>query len=78
LRARRKGTPILMLTARDSVPDIVKGLDAGADDYMTKPFSFRVLLARIHALERRSADARVWSLRVVEMWRVRATPAARG
>ncbi len=47
-----------MLTARDSVPDIVKGLDSGADDYLTKPFSFAVLLARIRALQRRVAEPR--------------------
>src|SRR5882757_7551434 len=41
LRAEKISTPILMLTARDSVPDVVKGLDLGCDDYMTKPFSFR-------------------------------------
>ena len=54
-RVRRAGiaTPILMLTARDSNEDVVTGLDAGADDYLTKPFSFRVLLARLRALERR-------------------------
>jgi DNA-binding response OmpR family regulator len=44
-----------MLTARDALPDIVKGLDAGADDYLTKPFSFQELLARIRAVGRRSA-----------------------
>jgi DNA-binding response OmpR family regulator len=47
------GTPILLLTARDSNEDIVAGLDAGADDYLTKPFSFKVLLARLRALSRR-------------------------
>jgi DNA-binding response OmpR family regulator len=57
LRQHHQQTPILMLTARDAAPDIVKGLDAGADDYLTKPFSFAVLLARIRALERRSAEA---------------------
>jgi two-component system response regulator MprA len=46
-------TPILMLTARDATPDVVRGLDFGADDYLTKPFSFEVLLARIRALLRR-------------------------
>ena len=53
LRARGTWTPILMLTARDSVADRVAGLDAGADDYLTKPFSFAELLARLRALVRR-------------------------
>src|ERR1700741_1680841 len=53
LRSREQETPVLMLTARDSLPDIVRGLDAGADDYLTKPFSFVELLARIRALARR-------------------------
>ncbi|MGH9583437.1 MAG: winged helix-turn-helix domain-containing protein, partial [Bryobacteraceae bacterium] len=55
-RRLRKGgntTPILMLTARDAVPDIVEGLDVGTDDFLTKPFSFAELLARIRALGRR-------------------------
>jgi DNA-binding response OmpR family regulator len=56
LRFRREQVPVLMLTARDALPDIVKGLDAGADDYMTKPFSFVELLARVRALGRRRAD----------------------
>lgn len=53
---RRDGntTPILMLTARDAVPDIVKALDAGTDDYLTKPFSFAEFLARLRALGRRA------------------------
>jgi Response regulators consisting of a CheY-like receiver domain and a winged-helix DNA-binding domain len=50
-----RGTPVLMLTARDTVPDRVKGLDHGADDYLTKPFDLDELLARIRALIRRSA-----------------------
>ncbi len=54
LRQTRK-TPVLMLTARDAVPDRVKGLDGGADDYQTKPFEFDELLARINALIRRTA-----------------------
>jgi DNA-binding response OmpR family regulator len=54
LRGREQETPVLMLTARDSLHDIVKGLDAGADDYLTKPFSFLELLARIRALARRN------------------------
>src|SRR5580692_8744187 len=55
LRLRGSSVPVLMLTARDALPDIVTGLDAGADDYVTKPFSFVELLARIRALERRTA-----------------------
>jgi DNA-binding response OmpR family regulator len=54
LRAEKNRTPILMLTARDSVPDVVCGLDVGADDYMTKPFSFDELLARLRAVKRRA------------------------
>lgn len=53
LRSRRDQTPILMLTARDSTKDLVEGLDIGADDYLTKPFSFEVLLARVRAVSRR-------------------------
>ena len=55
LRARGSATPILMLTARAAVDDRLTGFDAGADDYLTKPFSFRELLARIRALLRRDA-----------------------
>jgi len=55
LRAQGKKTPILMLTARDSVDDRVRGLDAGADDYLVKPFAFQELLARLRALARRPA-----------------------
>jgi len=54
LRGRGIRTPILILTARDSLPDRVAGLDSGADDYLTKPFAFEELLARIRALLRRS------------------------
>lgn len=55
---RRKGnrTPVLMLTARDAIDDRVAGLDAGADDYLVKPFALKELLARLRALNRRSAD----------------------
>jgi len=53
LRREGRATPILMLTARDTVDDRVLGLDAGADDYLTKPFAFRELLARVRALARR-------------------------
>lgn len=58
LRTRGNNTPILMLTARAAIDDRITGLDAGADDYLTKPFSFRELLARIHALLRRDAQLR--------------------
>jgi DNA-binding response OmpR family regulator len=55
LRSRKDDVGVLMLTARDTRADVVKGLDAGADDYLTKPFSFEELLARIRAVGRRSA-----------------------
>jgi DNA-binding response OmpR family regulator len=57
---RKKGirTPVLMLTAKNTVGDKVAGLDSGADDYLTKPFSFEELLARIRALLRRDADVK--------------------
>jgi DNA-binding response OmpR family regulator len=67
LRETRGDIPILMLTARDSVPDVVRGLDAGADDYLTKPFSFAVLLARIRALERRAVEPGIRTLRVSDL-----------
>jgi DNA-binding response OmpR family regulator len=53
LRSAGRGTPVLLLTARDAAEDVVTGLDAGADDYLTKPFSFKILLARLRALSRR-------------------------
>jgi len=55
LREARNQTPVLMLTARDASADIVGGLDSGADDYLTKPFSIEVLLARLRAVSRRGA-----------------------
>ena len=55
LREARNQTPVLMLTARDTAANIVAGLDAGADDYLTKPFSFEVFLARLRAVSRRGA-----------------------
>ena len=58
LREAGRWSPVLMLTARDAVRDRVHGLDVGADDYLTKPFSFEELLARIRALVRRGGDQR--------------------
>jgi two-component system OmpR family response regulator len=61
LELRKEGykTPILMLTARDTTDDVVRGLDAGADDYLSKPFKFDELLARIRALVRRGGAQRL-------------------
>jgi len=67
LRAHDISTPILMLTARDSLTDRVNGLSTGADDYLTKPFAFAELLARIRALLRRSRLARPTVLRVADL-----------
>lgn len=58
LRRRRVRTPVLMLTARDAIEDRVRGLEAGADDYLVKPFAFQELLARVRALTRRHLDDR--------------------
>jgi heavy metal response regulator len=54
LREKKTPTPVLMLTAKDSLEDIIAGLDSGSDDYLTKPFAFAELLARVRALMRRS------------------------
>lgn len=59
--------PILMLTAKDSVENIVKGLDAGCDDYLTKPFAFSELLARIRALLRREREAKDSVLEIADL-----------
>jgi DNA-binding response OmpR family regulator len=67
LRAMRVRTPILMLTARDTVGDRVDGLDAGADDYLTKPFATEELLARIRALARRGGETAEGPLRVADL-----------
>jgi DNA-binding response OmpR family regulator len=63
LRREGRNTPILMLTSRDAVEDVVRGLDAGADDYLAKPFRFEELLARIRALGRRGGAERLDVLR---------------
>jgi two-component system response regulator MprA len=67
LRSGGVRTPILMLTARDSAPDIVRGLDVGADDYLTKPFSFEVLAARLRVIARRTAPESSSVLRVANL-----------
>ena len=64
LRLKRVNMPILMLTAKDTVEDRVKGLDAGADDYLIKPFAFNELLARIRALLRREGPSKSPRLQV--------------
>ena len=64
LRRRERWTPVLMLTARDAVDDRVKGLDAGADDYLTKPFAFAELFARVRSITRREPAARPTTLNV--------------
>jgi heavy metal response regulator len=58
LRSKKSMIPVLMLTAKDSVEDIVAGLDSGSDDYLTKPFAFAELLARVRALLRRAEQER--------------------
>ena len=63
LRREGRNTPILMLTSRDAAEDVVRGLDAGADDYLPKPFRFEELLARIRALYRRGGAERLDVLR---------------
>jgi DNA-binding response OmpR family regulator len=63
LRRRGQAVPILMLTAREGVGDRIRGLDAGADDYLAKPFDFGELLARMRALQRRPAQTRSPELR---------------
>jgi DNA-binding response OmpR family regulator len=67
LRDRQQDTPVLMLTARDTVTDIISGLNAGADDYLTKPFSFLELLARIRALIRRGESRRKNVLEIADL-----------
>jgi DNA-binding response OmpR family regulator len=57
IRGKKDTTPVLLLTARDSIEDRVRGLDAGADDYLVKPFAFDELLARVRVMIRRSSDS---------------------
>jgi len=66
---RKKGikTPVLLLTAKDTITDKIKGLDSGADDYLTKPFEFGELLARIRALIRRKADIKDTVIRIGDL-----------
>jgi two-component system, OmpR family, response regulator len=74
LRAAGRWVPVLMLTARDAVEDRVRGLDAGADDYLAKPFSFAELSARVRAMIRRGAIERPAELQVADL---RLEPATR-
>src|SRR5438874_10627760 len=67
LRESHNRTPVLMLTARDSTADIVKGLDSGGDDYLTKPFSFEVLLARLRSVSRRGPVERPPCLQIADL-----------
>jgi two-component system copper resistance phosphate regulon response regulator CusR len=67
LRAQGMTTPILMLTAKDTVEDKIRGLDVGADDYLPKPFSFGELLARIRALLRRSQHYKTQTLQIADL-----------
>jgi DNA-binding response OmpR family regulator len=67
LRAAKIATPVLMLTAKDDVPNIVHGLDLGADDYMTKPFSFQELVARLRAIKRRKFFPHAAVLKVADL-----------
>jgi two-component system OmpR family response regulator len=67
LRKENVHTPIIMLTARDSINDKISGLDIGADDYLTKPFSFEELLARIRSLLRKSKSQEIKKLKVADL-----------
>ncbi len=67
LRSRRDATPILMLTARDSVQDRVRGLETGADDYLPKPFAFPEMLARVRALLRRDKIHKAPLIRIADL-----------
>ena len=68
MRAEKNSTPLLILTAKDSVSDVVRGLDLGADDYMTKPFSFSELLLRLRAVTRRRSQSQPPTFQVADLW----------
>jgi DNA-binding response OmpR family regulator len=68
LRAQKISTPILLLTAKDKVQDKVEGLDAGADDYLTKPFDFEELIARVRALLRRTENEKTLVLKIKNLF----------
>ena len=67
MRRDDQGTPVLMLTARDSVDDRVRGLELGADDYLIKPFAFTEMLARVRRLTRRASGQRVESMKIGDL-----------
>lgn len=67
IREQEISIPVLILTAKDTVPDKIKGLDTGADDYLSKPFDFSELLARVRALIRRSGDVKEALIRIADM-----------
>ena len=67
LRRAKISTPILMLTARDATSDVVHGLDSGVDDYLTKPFAFEELFARLRALSRRTGTSAILAYRLSDL-----------
>src|SRR5438105_1962233 len=67
LRRAHKRTPVIFLTARDAIPDRVKGLRLGADDYLVKPFAFSELLARIQSILRRTAGSQPEIIRIADL-----------
>ena len=67
LRSKKINTPVLMLTAKDTIEDRVKGLDTGADDYLIKPFAFSELLARVRALLRRGSSVRTSTITIGDL-----------
>jgi len=67
LRSKKNDVPILMLSAKDELKDKVRGLDAGADDYLTKPFAFEEFLARLRALLRRNRQDKITTIKVADL-----------